>query len=186
MSREDFAGASHESPAVLLARLARDRKRSGASVKIFRHLRDIDPVVDRDDSKKSKFVLLRSARDVTEAAAKLKNCAESYVGRAKDGSCLLVVLKLDGKLVAMGEWCVKNRRWQQIVERCNTRIREGWRMVFANAEQLMPKPFDIGWKPELELFVQCWSPSTMKLLRHILGTQGGDLDVEAIERATVR
>lgn len=179
MTPEHFAGASgttgasDEPPTVLLARLARDQKMSRLSTETFAHFMDVNPLVYCDGD--LSLELLRSAQEIGTAADKLNNCAASYADRAECGACLLAVLRLNGTLVAMGEWSPEATRWAQTVEHSNARIRGTFRDVFEAAAPHMPRPLVVRWRQGASV-LKCWSPAGIAILKRALGCRPSQAD----------
>ena len=136
MTRGDFQREAP--PPVLLARLERDRPaRHQQSRARFSSLKLVDTCIL--EAAEMSVELITTERELSQAAQDLKNCAASYLQRAEEGECLLLVLKRAGKLVAMAEWSTSSQQFVQLVEHCNRPIRDEWGQVFRDAAKALPQ-----------------------------------------------
>ena len=128
-------------PLALLARLARECAASRIeqlSDDPFPCLKFIDPCVYEEGN--FTVEVIRTSRELSRAATTLKNCAEKlYLEKAREGECVLLVLKQAGKLVGMAEWRNAEGKFMQVVERCDEPIRAEWGEIFDRAERFLPK-----------------------------------------------
>jgi len=135
-----------EVPRALLNRLSRDGAVMGHRLVYFHHLTDaFDPVRLAAKSRGEameyvELLVLQNSHAVARAAQELNNCAADYVGNVRRKQCALVVLQRQGKLQAMGEWDLHNRRWSQISEHCDEPARPEWQRLFDDlaGPQLLP------------------------------------------------
>ena len=142
MTRDDFQRQVR--PAALLAQLERNRSAHASSDQCadrFPCLKLVEPYVhQRGDL---KVELITTPDELVQESRLLKNCGASYRQKAAEGKCVLLVLKQAEKSVAMAEWCPFERRFVQMVESCNKRIRPEWKEIFDEGQKLLPKRFVI-------------------------------------------
>lgn len=71
------------------------------------------------------FKLLKNSEELARAGRDLKNCAATYVEAVLQGKSIVVLMSVEGKPKALGEW--RHKYWEQIVESCNETARDGSR-----------------------------------------------------------
>lgn len=167
-----------ENPRALLRRLARERAVHGHKFVRFSHLCGLlQPVhfsadghgtegADAAGEGGFQLLALEDSAQVVRAAQELNNCAADYVGDIRRKRCALVVLRRGGRLLAMGEWDLRRRRWAQVSEPSDEPVRPGWQQMF---DALAAGPlFDAHGRLELpgeeDDGVTAWQPSAARAL----------------------
>jgi len=144
-----------EKPNVLLNRLARERAVMAGRAVRFHHLSGLFPRIRllgslvNDHSGTTSRVgtdqsfeleMLEDSRSIVRAAHELNNCAANYVAEVRQKRCALIVLRRQGKILAMGEWDLKARRWSQISEHNDEPVRTEWQRMFDEVVPMLPLP----------------------------------------------
>lgn len=144
VSAKNLAKATKELPGGLLNRLKSERKLREMIFVRFDYLcGTFQPVrfsesgdeldadhVSHNLAEDFDISALQDSHAVAHAALELNNCSADYVGDVRRKRCALIVLRRRGKILAMGEWDLHERRWLQISEHNDEPVRGDWQEMF--------------------------------------------------------
>ncbi|CAE8705236.1 unnamed protein product [Polarella glacialis] len=140
-----FGGAPHradlleEDPRQLLNRLDRQHQRENILEEAFPHLVNLIRPFRIMELSMFELHVLDTSVAIRDASEALHNCGKRYISRVRMKFCILVVLKCNERLLAMGEWDLLSRKWMQVVECNNLPIRPEWLAWFTVFGQHLPK-----------------------------------------------